>query len=596
MPKAKRSLGPRNSKLTKTNSKIGNPNRSKNPKQIYSPATILLISLFSDFSQIRKLIATTTLIFFCFTLLSSNYVQEQIYVRRYGRAPPPPPEFQGYYGAPPAGIPGQEAAAPAAAADPSMQINKSYINDLVKNQDQAGMVNAINALAEENQQEYNSIEENGQSDTVNSVDYPRAPAESGLPVVENPPPAGEIAEAISKLPDVGQVAEVAVELNPAAPIQVQVQPQAPAAPVAQAAPAAPVAQAAPAAEHKNTAAQNFNQALNAARANPSGQPAAPGAIEKLLGIPSGSSIGKFKDELAQNLIDVPEKPEVPYNPQFIFHTKLPKAGSTTMNNILKALSVKNMFFFAKINPHMLGTGDSLRAEDPLVKWYNKTFENTIAPTSRYNNRMVLLKHHYPFDFTKYGIANPTYINVLREPASWFQSHYYFERYGWQQDSGDRNSFSGSIEDRDRTINECIEAEHSDCKIPKWTYFEYVCGGNCPRSKALRKAGHTDLSKIAEESKKSLMNRFYVVGILEDFDRSLQLFEKMMPEVFNGVLGVAHSYAIQSVQNSTKSLHVTKMTEENANALRSRALKYESDFYQFAKAIFYQQVRKYGLMP
>ena len=53
------------------------------------------------------------------------------------------------------------------------------------------------------------------------------------------------------------------------------------------------------------------------------------------------------------------------------------------------------------------------------------------------------------DFEKYNIQQPTYINVIRDPADWFQSHYYFERFGWTRKEDDRGSFSGSDEDKQR---------------------------------------------------------------------------------------------------------------------------------------------------
>ena len=320
-------------------------------------------------------------------------------------------------------------------------------------------------------------------------------------------------------------------------------------------------------------------------------------------------------ELAKSIPNVgdlehlPAKPKVHYNPNFIFHTKLPKAGSTTMNAIMKILASKNKFFYAKIDPHYFANngkeseankGRTLIDEEPVVNFFKETSEkisSDASQVSRYNKRVVILKHHYPFDFGKYELENPTYINVLREPASWFQSHYYFERYGWTRIEGNRNSFSGTDEDRDRTINECIENNHPDCLTPKWSYLEYICGNKCPSVKGLRKTGVKNLSTLVEQSKYSLLYNFYTVGILENFSKTLKLFEYLMPEVFSGVGEVANSRAIAVVRNNTKSIQVSedsKLSEENKEVLRKGALKYETDLYNFGKAIFEQQLRKYGL--
>ena len=32
--------------------------------------------------------------------------------------------------------------------------------------------------------------------------------------------------------------------------------------------------------------------------------------------------------------------------------------------------------------------------------------------------LVLLKHHYPFDFEKYEVKQPTLINVIRDPSKY----------------------------------------------------------------------------------------------------------------------------------------------------------------------------------
>ena len=77
-----------------------------------------------------------------------------------------------------------------------------------------------------------------------------------------------------------------------------------------------------------------------------------------------------------------------------------------MNNILIMLGRKNRFNYRKLNPHNL-IGDSLISEGPLVDFVKHNV--TSLP-------FVLLKHHLPMDFEKYGIQQPTYINVIRDPG------------------------------------------------------------------------------------------------------------------------------------------------------------------------------------
>ena len=100
------------------------------------------------------------------------------------------------------------------------------------------------------------------------------------------------------------------------------------------------------------------------------------------------------------------------NPDFIFHNKLPKAGSSTMNNILLMLSQRNNFNYRKVEPHELA-GDAFSREIPVVDYVKNI---TTTP-------MILLKHHLPFDFEKHGIQQPTAINVIRDPGNLSRSSY-----------------------------------------------------------------------------------------------------------------------------------------------------------------------------
>jgi len=307
-----------------------------------------------------------------------------------------------------------------------------------------------------------------------------------------------------------------------------------------------------------------------------------------------AAMSKMPDIPTYTNDNIPTKPKVLYNPNFIFHTKQPKAGSTTMHSILQRLSRLNNFYYIKMNPHEI-KDDSFRAAEPLAKWYNLT-KSRIASRVPANvaeeermKKLVLLKHHYPFDWSEFGVENPTYINVIREPVSWFQSHYYFERNGWSMVQGDRNSFKGTEADRLRTINQCINGHFPDCVECKWTYLNFISGQpKGYRAKALSK------QFMSQYAKHMLLNRFFVVGILEEFDKSMDLFQAMMPDIFTHAKSVAHSPAVTGTQNNTKSVKNEKLTEANKLIVKQKILPYESDFYEFAKAIFHQQLSEFGV--
>ena len=226
-------------------------------------------------------------------------------------------------------------------------------------------------------------------------------------------------------------------------------------------------------------------------------------------------------------------------------------------------------------------GDNLRNERPLVNFIKNEFSER-----KRNQSIVILKHHFPFDFAPHDLPTPTFINVIRDPTSWLQSAYYFQRNGWSNGPGPRNNFHGTETDRKRTIDECVKIQHHDCKTPSFTYLEYICGNKC------KARNFDDKKRIMELTKTSLLERFYTVGILEEFDLTLKLFVKIMPEIFTGVFDILKSPKVQQKIKATKTLNVTKMSDESREYFRKGPLKYEAEFYEFAKAVFKQQVQKY----
>ena len=95
---------------------------------------------------------------------------------------------------------------------------------------------------------------------------------------------------------------------------------------------------------------------------------------------------------------------------------------------------------------------------------------------------VLENHSWKFKNLnkRHGLVEPTWINLIRDPITWFESSFYFKRLGWSQKPGARRRT-----DVDTTIEQCIEKRHPDCEFSTWKYIQFFCG-NTPNVCKFRK--------------------------------------------------------------------------------------------------------------
>ena len=118
------------------------------------------------------------------------------------------------------------------------------------------------------------------------------------------------------------------------------------------------------------------------------------------------------------------------NPNFIFHNKLPKSGSTTMKYIISTLQKANDFHMDYQSPCInkatcaTDPADGIGAESTLAN-------HVKAEREQHPGKFILLKHQYWLNFTEFEMEQPTYINVVRDPVTRFASMYYFNRYGFK---------------------------------------------------------------------------------------------------------------------------------------------------------------------
>jgi len=334
---------------------------------------------------------------------------------------------------------------------------------------------------------------------------------------------------------------------------------------------------------------------------------------KLFGLITAFDINRDKDVANMEHISTsrtsssfpaPPKP----NLNFVFHNKLPKSGSTTMKYIISSLSKQNDFILDYQSPCLDKTtcatnlNDGIGGETDLIKHVKMQQEKS-------NQKYILLKHQYYLNFTDFGMEQPTMINVVRDPITRFSSMYYFNRFGFaSMGSKDRigqsrHVWKGKESDISQSLDECVENMSDECHHPLQVLVRYFCG---TKPECAMKSGQmglfgskNDWSKVQKAAllaRHNILHNYFAIGIMEDFELTLTLFEKMIPSFFSGAQAAYQSKLVQTKRDSSKTAaHKSTFSNSTRKFLEEGPLRYEMDLYNLIKSVFNQRLTDYGLI-
>ena len=94
---------------------------------------------------------------------------------------------------------------------------------------------------------------------------------------------------------------------------------------------------------------------------------------------------------------------------------------------------------------------------------------------------------------------------------------------------------GKKSDKQRSLDECVAQNLKECTDTLQVMVKYFCGTEDTCNKHIRN-GAIDWSIVkqsTEIAKSRILREFYFVGLLEDFDVTLRLFEQLLPAFFKG---------------------------------------------------------------
>ena len=84
-------------------------------------------------------------------------------------------------------------------------------------------------------------------------------------------------------------------------------------------------------------------------------------------------------------------------------------------------------------------------------------------------------------------------------------------------------------------------------------MEFFCGSGPECQSATNQNEEAEYkTRMLEKAKQRVLNDYFVIGVLEQFEDSLRVFEKLLPRYYRGALDVYHS---KSKSTSSFSLFV-----------------------------------------
>ncbi|XP_041478648.1 uronyl 2-sulfotransferase-like isoform X2 [Lytechinus variegatus] len=235
----------------------------------------------------------------------------------------------------------------------------------------------------------------------------------------------------------------------------------------------------------------------------------------------------------------------------IIYNSLPKCGSRTFGSASRMLWKHRSIHMAKI---------SLRKHD-----------------NRYSNEREILEfvesveapafcQGHGYFATSDHIQSPVHINFMRDPVSRMVSAFYYTRFG--DNNKKRRAHPGHTTKKIMSIDECISSVGSRC-IKTGIYPITFCG--------FSKRCQEDRAWALEQAKLNINKYYTYIGITEDYEASLRIFEHLLPDVYTGMTELYLSLLNQtnSQMARSKTRHKEPLTQDLHDVATKRfAVDYE----------------------
>jgi len=267
----------------------------------------------------------------------------------------------------------------------------------------------------------------------------------------------------------------------------------------------------------------------------------------------------------------------------LFFNRVPKVGSQTIMELLKALSLKNKFAYHKDRTQKVETIKLTYNEE---KWL-ANLVNFFEPPS------VYIKHVCFVNFTQFeNVDMPIYVNLVRDPVERVISWYYYVRAPWYFVERKRAFPELPLPNPNwlrKDFDTCVRTFNQECQYVPGRRHD---GFGDHRRQTMFYCGHKEdctgfNTEIAmKKAMENVEKHYAVVGILSELNKTLTVLEHYVPRFFKGALETywKEQHMFSKINRNIYKPPVAESTKELVRKNFTR----EIEFFEFCKQRLHKQ--------
>ena len=271
--------------------------------------------------------------------------------------------------------------------------------------------------------------------------------------------------------------------------------------------------------------------------------------------------------------------------RLVIYNRVDKCGSSTLQALFSRLSLKTGAFKKYASKIYWNRYLNKSSQEELVQFLVKK-----------SNKFPLVfdRHVSYIEFARMNTSRPIYINLVRDPVDRFISLFYFLRSSRRKRN--RNYYTEPIW-LEKNLTACVLDGDPECDM-RTEYRNHRPGGDAEFLQPMTAffCGHEptcrefNSRRALQKALYNLEQKYAVVGVLEEFKRSLQVLESFVPQYFRHIVS---TYGTQKRKKINQNRGRPETPTAVQEALASR-LSADIELYRFAKQRLYLQYKRIGV--